>query len=202
MAHLPVPRSRDLSYQQHCCKICDYHWSNLYNRNGQWPDNCHQDNDTMITLIVKTRTTRTKSHTRRRVIANAITSRKWVTRPCIMTSPLHQAQTPCSEKGVALVQYLLLALVPALAQAAVAGATPTIMCLMMTASHADPSSAITCTPRTMMTDITIILTRAILFSSPSLLQRQRVTSMPPIREPSQQRNIHVSHLVSLFQIGC
>ncbi len=73
-----------------------------------------------------------------------------------MTSPLHQVQTPRPEKGVGLVQDLLLALAPVLAQAAAAGATPTIMHLMMTASQLDPLSVITRTPRTTMMVITIV----------------------------------------------
>jgi hypothetical protein len=55
-----------------------------------------------------------------------------------MTSPFNQAQTPCPKKGFALIQDLLLTLVTALAQAAAAGATPTIMCLMMTAMSSGP----------------------------------------------------------------
>jgi hypothetical protein len=70
--------------------------------------------DAMITLVTKTRTTRTKSPRRRRMIASAITSRKRAARPCIITSPLHRVQTPPLEKGVAHVQDLLLALIPIL----------------------------------------------------------------------------------------
>ncbi len=112
-----------------------------------------------ITLIVKTRTTKTKSPTRRRMISSTITSRKKATRPC--------------NRKVALAQDLLLALIPILIWAAAAGATPTIMCLIMTASQADPSSTITHTPRMMMTDVSITLTRVILFLPPSLLQWQK-----------------------------
>ncbi len=157
----------------------------------------------MITLIVKTRTTRTKRPMRRRMIAITIMSRKRVTRPCTTTSPLHQAWTLCQKKGVALVQDLLLALVPvlALAQAAVAGATPIIMCLMMTASQAYLSSMITCTLSTTMTDKSIVLMKAILFLPPSALQKQRRVSIASNRELRQQSKIRVSHLVSLFQIG-
>ncbi len=110
------------------------------------------------------------------------------------------------KKGAALVEGLLLALalalVLAVAWAAAGGATPSIMCLMMTASQADPPSASTCTPlRMMTTDISIIPTRAILFSPPLPLQKWRRVSVPPKRELRQQSKIHVSHLVSLFQIG-
>jgi hypothetical protein len=45
--------------------------------------------DATITLIAKTRTTRTKSPTRGKMIAYAITSRKRETRPCTTTSPLY-----------------------------------------------------------------------------------------------------------------
>jgi hypothetical protein len=71
----------------------------------------------MINLVATTRTTRATSSMRRRMIASVITSRKRAMRPCTMTSPLHQARTLCPEKGVTLVQDLLLALVPALALA-------------------------------------------------------------------------------------
>ncbi len=126
--------------------------------------------DTTITLITKTRTTRATSPMRRRMIASMITSRKRVTRPCTMTSPLNWAWTPHPEKRVALVQDLLLAFVPVLALTWAAGAMPTIMRLIMIARQACPPSAGTCTlPRTMTTDISIFLTRAILFLPPSLL---------------------------------
>ena len=61
-----------------------------------------------------------------------------------MTSPLHQAQTPHPEKGVALIQDLLPALAPVLTlvQAASVGAMPTIMWLMMTTSQADPQAQV------------------------------------------------------------
>jgi hypothetical protein len=56
-----------------------------------------------IILIAKTRTKRTKSPTRRRMIASAITSRKRVTKPYTTTSPLHQAWTEgASRKGTHL----------------------------------------------------------------------------------------------------
>ncbi len=112
--------------------------------------------------------------------------------------------TPCPEKEVAPVQGLLLALcsIVSLAWAAVTQAMLTIMCLMMTASQADPPSASTCTLlRTTMMDISIVPTRTILFLPPLLLQKQRRVSVPPNRESPQQRKILVSHLVSLFQIG-
>jgi hypothetical protein len=156
----------------------------------------------MITLVTKTRATR-RSPTRRRMIASAITSKRRVIRPCTTTTPLCQAQTLCPEIGVAPVPGLLLALAPVLvlAQAAATGATPTIMLLIMTTSQVDPSSANTCTLRTKTMDITIVPTRAILFSPPVLLQKQRGTSILTNRESRQQSKIFVFHLVSLFQIG-
>ncbi len=161
--------------------------------------------DTAITLIAKTRTTRTKSPMRIRMIASAITSRKIATRPCIMTSPLCQVQIPHQKKGVTPIQDLVLALVLvlALAGAAATGAMLTIMWLAMTASWADTPSASTRTPLTMMTmDISITLARAILISPPSPLQKQRTrVSVPPNRMLHQQSKICVSHFVSSSQIG-
>jgi hypothetical protein len=79
-----------------------------------------------------------------------------------MTSPLHRVWTPHPEKGVDPIQDLFLSLttILILAQAAAAGATPTIMCLMMTASQADPSSVVTHIPRMMMMGITIVAKRS------------------------------------------
>ena len=88
-----------------------------------------------------------------------------------MTSPLCQALAICPEKGVDLNLLRALALILALAQAA--GATKIIMSNNMIATQARRSNAGVCTPRTMMTDITIVRTRAIAFLPPSLLQRQR-----------------------------
>ncbi len=72
-----------------------------------------------------------------------------------------------------------------------------------------------CTPRTMMTDITVARTKAIAFTLPSLLQRQREIIPPRNWESCQQSmnshvqirmintnshvRIHMSHYVSLFQ---
>jgi hypothetical protein len=66
-------------------------------------------------LIMTIRTLRAASPTKRRMIASTIISRKRAMRPCTMTIPLHQAQAACLEKGVALAQDLLQALVPDLA---------------------------------------------------------------------------------------
>ncbi len=103
-----------------------------------------------------------------------------------MTSPLCQAPAIRPEDGVDLVPDLLctLALVLALAQAA--GATITIMLNNLIASQVQPSNASVCTPRMMMTDITITQTRAIAFSPPSLLQRQREVIAPRNRKLRQQ----------------
>jgi hypothetical protein len=137
-----------------------------------------------ITLDVTTRTRRVPSPTTRRMIAGAITSRKRVTRPCIMTIPLCQAPAICLEEGVNLVPDLLCVLILGLALTKTAGATTTIMSTKMIASLAQPPSAGICTPRTTMTDITITWTKAIPFLPPSLLQRQR-RSAPRNRESSQ-----------------
>jgi hypothetical protein len=125
----------------------------------------------MIVVDATTRTRGTASPTTRRMIASAITSRKRVTRPCTMTSPLCQALAVCPEKGVNLDLLCALALVLALAQAA--GATKIIMLNNMIASQAQCPNVGVRTPRTMMMDITIARTRAIVFLLPSLLQRQR-----------------------------
>jgi hypothetical protein len=146
--------------------------------------------ETINAMIVVNKTSRTRgttSPTIRRMIASAITSRKRVTRPCTMTSPLCQAPAFCLEEGVDLVPDLLctLALILALAQAA--GATKTIMSNNTIASQAQPPNAGVRIPRTMMTDITIARTRAIAFLPPSLLQRQREAIAPRNRKLCQQR---------------
>jgi hypothetical protein len=144
----------------------------------------------------------------RRMISSAITSRKRATRPCTMTSPLHQAWAICPEEGVNLVPdhlpALVLALHLALAQAAGATTTitltktiasqvqpPSIMLIKMTASLVQhPSKGIhpsmgSCTPlRVTKANAFIAWTKAILSLPPSLLQRQR-RSTPRNRESRQ-----------------
>jgi hypothetical protein len=106
-----------------------------------------------------------------------------------MTSPLHQAQAIRSEKGVDLNLLCTLALVCALALilalAQAAGATKIVMSNNMITSQAQRPNAGVCTPRMMMTDITIARTRAIAFLLPSLLQRQREIIAPRNRESRQ-----------------
>jgi hypothetical protein len=122
-----------------------------------------------IFLVVATRTLQTASPTKR--IASAITSRKRATRPCIMTSPLCQAWTSCPEKGVALAQDLLCSLVPSLPLAQAAGATTTIMWLMMIASQAHSPSTGICTPlRVIMADVAICESFWLLIARHSALQ--------------------------------
>jgi hypothetical protein len=82
------------------------------------------------------------------------------------------------EEGANLVLDLLRALALILALAQAAGATKTIMSDNMIASQAQPPNAGVRIPRTMMTDITIGQTRAIVFLPPSLLQRQREVIAP------------------------
>ncbi len=101
-----------------------------------------------------------------------------------MTSPLHQALTICQEEGVDLDLLCVLALVLALAQAA--GATKTIMSNNMIASQTQPPNVGVCTLRTIMMDITIVQTKAIAFSPPSLLQKQREVIANKNRESCQQ----------------
>jgi hypothetical protein len=116
------------------------------------------------------------------MIATAITSRKRVTRPCTMTSPLCRVLAVRPEKGVDLDLLRALVLVLALAQAA--GVAKIIMSNNMITSQAQRPNAGACTPRTMMTDITIAWTRAIAFLLPSLLRKQR-RSAPRNRESRQ-----------------
>jgi hypothetical protein len=92
----------------------------------------------------------------------------------------------CPEEGVDLVPDLLHTLVLALALAQAAGATKTIMSNNIIASQAQPPNTGVCTPRMMMTDITITQTRTIAFLPPSLLQRQREVIAPRNRESRQQ----------------
>jgi hypothetical protein len=120
-----------------------------------------------IALDAMTRTQRAPSLMTRRMIAGTITSRKRAARPCIMTSPLCQVPPICPEEGVNIVPDLLRGL--ALAQAV--GVTSTIMSTKTIASQVQPSSTGICTPRTMMTNITIAQTKAILSLPPPLLQR-------------------------------
>jgi hypothetical protein len=109
--------------------------------------------DTMIVVDGTTRTQGTTSLTTRRMIASVITSRKRVTRPCTMTSPLHQAPAICLEVGVDLIPDLLCALTLVLALAQAAGAMKTIMPNNMIASQAQPPNASVRIPRTMMTSM-------------------------------------------------
>jgi hypothetical protein len=134
------------------------------------------------------------------MIPSAITSRKRATRLCTITSPLCQAWAIHPEKGVALAQDLLCALVLGLALAQAAGAMTPIMWLLMIAGRARSPSMGIHTSRTTMTDIIIARTRTIPYLPPSPLQWQRKISGPTNRESHQQR-IHVSHLMSLLQIG-
>jgi hypothetical protein len=90
-----------------------------------------------------------------------------------MTSPFCQAPAIHPEKEANLVQYLLCALDLGLTLAQAAGAMTTIMSTKMIASQAQPPCAGIGTPRTTMTDTTIIRTKRILFLPPSLLQRRR-----------------------------
>jgi hypothetical protein len=129
--------------------------------------------DAMIVVDVTTRTQGTASPTTKRMIKSAITSRKRVTRPCIMTSSLCRAPAIRPKEGVDLVPDLFCTLAIVLALAQAAGATKTIMSNNMIASQVQPPIAGVRIPRTMMTDITIARTRAIAFLPPSLLQRQR-----------------------------
>ena len=138
----------------------------------------------VIVVDVMTRTRGTASPTTRRMITSAITSRKKVTRPCTMTSPLRRAPTVCPEKGVNLDLPHALDLVLALAQAT--EATKTIMLNNMIGSRAQRPKAGVRTPRTMTTDITIAQIRAIAFLPPSLLQRQREVITPRNKESRQQ----------------
>jgi hypothetical protein len=183
MAHLPVARSRESSYHQHCSrKYCNYHRSNQRNRNDCLSD-CL---DATIALNAMTRTQRAQSPTTRRMIASTITPRKRATRPCTMTSPLCQAWAICLEEGIVLVQDLFRTLVldPILAQAA--GAMTTTMGPKMTAGQIHPSSAGTRTPlRVTMADAFIALIRAIPFLPPSPPQLQRRVSAPRNRKLRQ-----------------
>jgi hypothetical protein len=140
--------------------------------------------DTMIVVNATTRARGTASPTTRRMIASTITSRKRVTRPCTMTSPLCWALAICPEKGVDLDLLHALALVLALARAA--GATKIIMLNNMIASQAQHPNAGVRTLWTMMTDINIAWTRAIVLLLPSLPQRQREVIAPRNRELHQQ----------------
>jgi hypothetical protein len=101
-----------------------------------------------------------------------------------MNSPLRQALAVCPEKGVDLNLPHALALVLALAQAA--EATKIIMLNNMITSQAQRPNAGVCILRMMMTGITIVRTRAIVFLQPSLLQRQREIIAPRNRESRQQ----------------
>jgi hypothetical protein len=56
-AQLPVARSRESSYHQHCSrKLRNYHRSNQRDRNDQRSDYCYQDIDATIALDATTRT--------------------------------------------------------------------------------------------------------------------------------------------------
>ncbi len=112
-----------------------------------------------------------------------------------MTSPLFQAPAIYSKEGVNLAPNHLHALDFALALALTQalGATTTIMLTTTIASQVHPPSMGIhpsmgmCTSRTMMMDITITQTKAILSLPLSLLQKQR-RNAPRNRESCQQRN--------------
>jgi hypothetical protein len=101
------------------------------------------DNPTIAIKTVKatnaldatTRMQEATSPTKRRMIAGTITSRKRVTRPCIMTSPLCQVPAICPKEGVDFVPDHLCALSLALALTQAAGATTTIMLIKMITSQ-------------------------------------------------------------------
>jgi hypothetical protein len=110
-------------------------------------------------LVAMTRTIRATSPMRRRMIASVNFKIKSDKAMHNNQSSLSSADT-LSKKVVTLPQDLLHALVPILALAWVAGATTTIMCLMMIASWAHSLSAGTRTPpRAMTADTSIALTR-------------------------------------------
>jgi hypothetical protein len=109
--------------------------------------------NTTIALNAMTRTQKAQSSTTRRMIASAITSKKRVMRPCIMTSPLCQALAIHPKEGVSLVPDLFHVLVLGLTLAQAAGATTTIMSTKTIASQVQPSIMGFCTTRTTMTDM-------------------------------------------------
>ncbi len=207
MAQLCVARSRKSSYCQ-CCsrKYLDYHWSIQRDRNDWRSNYRHWDVGVMIALNATTRMWGATSPLARGMIASAIASRKRVTRPCIMTSPLCQAPAICPEKGVNLVPDYLRALGLALDLAQAAGATTTIMLTKMTASRVQhpsmgihPSTGTHSPPKVTTADAFITWTKAIQSLPHSPLQRQR-RSVTRNRELRQQRKV-VSLCMSLFKIG-
>jgi hypothetical protein len=109
--------------------------------------------DATIALNATTRTQKAQSPTTRRMIASAITSKKRVTRPCIMTSPLCQAPAIHPKEGADLVPDLLCVLVLGLTLTQAAGATSTIMSTKTIASQVQLSITGICTTRTTMTDM-------------------------------------------------
>jgi hypothetical protein len=96
--------------------------------------------DAMIVVDATTRMQGTTSPTTKRMIASTITSRKRVTRPCTMTSPLCRALAIRPEQGVDLVPDLLRALALILALTQAAGATKIIMSNNMIASKRSPQT--------------------------------------------------------------
>ncbi len=102
-----------------------------------------------------------------------------------MTSPLSQALAIHPERKIELVQDLLHALNLSLALAQAVGAMTIIMSIKMIASQAQPLSTSNYTsPRVMMADTFIALTKAIVFLPPSMLRKQR-RSAPRNRELHQ-----------------
>ncbi len=152
----------------------------------------------MITLVAMRRTSR-KSPSRKKMIANVITSkrRKW---SCTMIIPPLFEWTLCLEKGVALSQGFLLNLAPvlALAQAAAKGAIKIIMLPMMITNKAVPSSVSNCT-QTMRTMDCTFRKKRIAFLPHLPPQKGRRKGVAPCRQQRQQSNLFVSHL-AFFQI--
>ncbi len=201
-AHLPAAHSRELSYQQHYChKYCNYNQSNWRNCNNHQPDYCHWVDWRHDCPQRNAKDLKSSKSYKKKDDCKGNHFKKRETRPCIMTSPLCWAWTICPEEGVVLAQDLLCALVLNLALTWAAGATTITMWLRMTAIWVHSQSTGTPTPpRVMTADVSIALTRVIPFLPPSLLQRGRKVRAPKNRESHQQR-IHVSHCMSLLQMG-
>jgi hypothetical protein len=157
--------------------------------------------DTTITLVTTRRTT-IKCHTRIKITANAITSKKGTTRSWTTNTPFVKRGHFFWKKELLpfKVSFLVTLLFLLLLKQQQKELCKTTMSPTMIARQVAPSSTSIHILRTTTTDESTILKKAILFLPPLQLQKQRRTSVLPNRESCQLSNIFVSHLVSSFQI--
>jgi hypothetical protein len=112
MAHRSAAHSRELNYQHHCShKYCNYHQSNWRNRVDRQSDYHHQDDQHHGCPGRNNKDSKSATSYDKKDDCKHNHSKKKRTRPCTMTSPLHQAWAIYLEEGFVLVQDLLCTIV-------------------------------------------------------------------------------------------